>query len=134
MKVTKLIREYVEEQVSKVYDAKVNPYTEQAELDRQKVKAFTEELRVQQKAAIERFLSENELFEDDWRGLRRKTEACTSVPRFDYCNTQAMLDQKEWHIKNKQAKAAKIREIILNLELGANKQELNEMIAKLMEE
>lgn len=42
MKVTKLIREYVEERVSKVYDAKENPYAYQAELDKKKLEDFQE--------------------------------------------------------------------------------------------
>lgn len=134
MKVTKLIREYVEEQVSKVYNAKENPYSEQATLDRQKLKDFTHELHEQQKEAIVKFLSENELFEDDWRGFRRKTDASTNVPCFDYCKTQAIMDEKKWKEENERAKKAKIREIMLSLELGANRQELNDMISKLMED
>lgn len=133
MKVTKLIREYVEEQVAKVYDAKVNPYSEQAESDRQMLKAFEEKLRTQQREAIEKFISENELFEDCWGGLKPKTVS-TTVPGFTYTLTRAIIDEKKWKEENKKAKNAKVREIILTLELGANRQELNDMIAKLMEE
>lgn len=134
MKVTKLIREYITEEVSKVYNAKVNPYSEQAEIDRQKLKDFTAELSAQQKEAIEKFISENELFEDDWRGFRRKTTASTNVPCFDYCKTQAIIDEKKWNEENQRAKNAKIRDIVLSLELGANRQELNDMIAALINE
>jgi hypothetical protein len=133
MKVTKLIREYVEEQVAKVYDAKVNPYSEQAESDRQMLKAFEEKLRTQQREAIEKFISENELFEDGWGGLKPKTVS-TTVPGFTYTLTRAIIDEKKWKEENKKAKNAKVREIILTLELGANRQELNDMIAKLMED
>lgn len=133
MKVTKLIREYVEEQVSKVYDAKVNPYSEQAELDRKMLEAFEEELKDQQRKAIDKFLSENELFEDHWGGFRRK-EVCTSIPTFSYCLTQTMLDEKRWKEENHKNKRTKIREIMLALELGANRQELNDMIAALLKE
>lgn len=134
MKITKLIREYVEEQVSKVYDAKKNPYSEQATIDKQKLKDFTAELRQQQQILIDKFLSENEIFEDDWRGFRRKTTASTNVPSFDYCKTQAIMDEKKWTDENTKAKNAKIREIMINLELGANRQELSDMIASLMGE
>jgi hypothetical protein len=44
MKVTKLIREYVEEQVAKVYDSRENPYSAQADVDRQKLEALEQEL------------------------------------------------------------------------------------------
>ena len=133
MKVTKLLREYVEEQVGKVYDAKVNPYTKQADNDRQKLKAFEEKLRNQQRKEIDKFLSENKLFVDDWRGLR-PAEVGTSTPSFYGCKTQAMIDEKKWNENTKNAKNAKIREIMVSLELGANRQELTDMIAKLMEE
>lgn len=134
MKVTKLIREYVEEQVSKVYDAKVNPYFEQAELDRQKLKAFEEELKEQQYKALEKFFSENELFEDSgWSGLRPKTIS-TSIPSFRYSLTKAMLDEKKWNEENTKNKKAKIRDIMVALELGANRHELNDMITELLKE
>lgn len=133
MKVTKLIREYVTDEVGKVYNSKVNPYSEQAEIDRQKLKALTEELRTQQKESIEKFLSENEVFENGWGGVKRY-EIQTSVPIFSYLYTKAMLDEKNWKEDNKKAKDSKVRDIILSLELGANRQELNEMIAKLMED
>lgn len=134
MKITKLIREYVEEQVAKVYDARENPYTAQAEADKLKIEAFEEEIKTQQKEAIDKFLAENELFENDWRGTRRKTTMGTSTPCVSYYKTQAMLKSKEWQEENSRQKKAKTREIMLALELGANRKELDEMLAKLLEE
>ena len=134
MKITKLIREYVEEQVAKVYDARKNPYAEQAEQDKQKIEAFEQELRDQQKEALDKFLAENELFENDWRGTRRKATMGTSTPCVSYYKTQAMLKSKEWQEENSRQKKAKTREIMLALELGANRKELDEMLAKLLEE
>ena len=134
MKVTKLIREYVTEQVSKVYNDKVNPYSEQAELDRQKIEAFREELKNQQREAIEKFASENEVFEEGWRGAVNPFKVSTSVPSFHYVVTKAMMDEKKWREENEKAKLSKIREILLALELGANRQELNDMIAELLKE
>jgi hypothetical protein len=134
MKITKLIREYVEEQVAKVYDTKTNPYSEQAESDRQKLKAFTEELHKLQSEAIEKFRSENELFEYGWGELRSNIKVTTSVPSFNYYYTKAMVDERKWNEENKRNKKEKIREIMLALELGANRQELNDMITKLLGE
>lgn len=134
MKVTKLIREYVEEEVGKVYNAKVNPYSEQAELDRQKIKEFGDELRNKQKEMIEQFISETELFESTWSSGMRPYQIRTSTPSFSHLYTRAMFDEKEWNEENNQAKKAKVREIIISLELGATKNELNAMIAKLTEE
>jgi hypothetical protein len=45
-----------------------------------------------------------------------------------------MVDERTWNEENKKAKNAKIREIMLALELGANRQELNDMINKLLED
>lgn len=131
MKVTKLIREYVEEQVSKVFDAKENPYSKQAEIDRQKLKDFEEELKNQQRKSIEKFLSENELFNDYWDELRPAT-VNTSIPSFRHHVTKAIINEKEWKEENKKAKNAKIRDIILALELGANRKELQDMIEQLL--
>lgn len=132
MKVTKLIREYVEAQVSKVYDAKENPYSKQAEIDRQKLMDFEEELRNQQRELIEKFLSENELFRECWNELTPAT-VNTSIPSYRYYVTQAIINEKKWKEENKKEKNTKIRDIMLALELGANRQELNDMIQKLLD-
>jgi hypothetical protein len=132
MKVTKLIREYVEEQVAKVYNSKTNPYSEQAKLDRQMIEDFKTELHRQQKEAIEKFNSENELL-NSWNDYQ-PCKISTSVPGFSHCVTKAMMNEELWKKENARLKAAKIRDIMLALELGANRQELNDMIAKLMEE
>jgi hypothetical protein len=133
MKVTKLIREYVTDEVSKVYDAKVNPYSEQAKIDREILKTFTEYLRTQQRESIEEFISDKALFEECWKGVR-PYEISLSVPSFHYVKTQAMIDEKKWNEENTHAKNVKIRDIILSLELGANRQELNDMLAELLKE
>ena len=133
MKVTKLIREYVEEQVSKVYDAKQSPYAEQAKLDKQMIKDFENDLHKQQRELIETFLAKNQLL-DRYHNYQPLTTVSTHIPCFYYAYTQAMIDDEKWESENRKLKKDKIREIMLNLELGANRQELNEMIAKLMED
>lgn len=131
MKVTKIIREYVEEQVSKVYNSKVNPYSEQAKRDRKRLEDFEIELKDQQYDMISQFLSAGTYFEKHWDGMRPK-KVCTSTPTFSYTYTQAMLDEDQWNKDNAQKRNAKVREIIVALELGANRQELNDMIANLL--
>lgn len=133
MKVTKLIREYVTDEVSKVYDSKVNPYSEQAKLDKQMLDAFTELLRTQQRESIKAFMSENELFTEHWGEVKPYTISL-SVPSFSYIKTKAMLDEKKWNDNNIKAKNAKIRDIMVSLELGANRHELNAMLAELLKE
>lgn len=134
MKVTKLIREYVTDEVSKVYNAKVNPYSEQAKIDREKIEAFKEYLKVLQRVEIEKFISENVLFEEHWGGNIIPYEVSTSTPSFSYVRTQSMIDEKKWKEENTKAKNTKIRDIILSLELGATKKELETMLAELLKE
>lgn len=133
MKVTKFIREYVEEEVSKVFDNRVNPYLEQSLDDSDMINAFKEKLIAQQKKSIEDFMSQVNLFEKDHYGNVNRLKYSTSIPSFYNAKTQAMLNKENWDIENQRAKKAKIREIIIALELGASRKELNEMISKLLE-
>ena len=130
MKVTKLIREYVEEQVSKAYKAKENPYSEQAKIDKQKIKDFEKTLNDIAFNAVSEFLLNNEIFST----YNDEPITASSNPYFYYWQTKAMMDEKKWNEENTRQKNAKIKEIKLALELGANRQELNDMIAKLLEE
>ena len=132
MKVTKLIREYVEEQVSKVYDSKENPYSKQAELDKQKFEDFKKELLASQKKEIEKFFDENNVL-DGWSDYKPCTPSA-QIPGFSRCVTASMKCAEDWKKENIRQRNAKVREIILALELGANRQELNDMIAKLLED
>lgn len=134
MKVTKLIREFVEDEVSKVYDTKVNPYAEQARDDADVIQAFKEKLKAQQEETVEQFMAEVQLFDTDHRGNAHPYKVSYSIPSFYYAKTQAMINKEKWDANIKQAKKEKIREIILALELGANRQELLDMIAKLTED
>ena len=131
MKVTKLIREYVEEEVCKVYESKQNPYSEQANVDREKIEEFKKLLRNQQQELIDTFTSTTPLV--SWYNYEPTTVSAT-IPTFSGVVTQAMLDESNWRKENTRLKQAKIREIILNLELGANREELKAMIAELIKE
>lgn len=130
MKVTKLIREYVEEQVSKAYAAKHNPYSEQAKLDAQMIEEFKEKFEQIKLEAVTEFILKNKMF----NSYNKEPIIASVDPCFYRWRTKAMLDEQAWKDENNKLKQAKIREIMLNLELGANRQELNDMIAKLMEE
>ncbi len=132
MKVTKLIREYVEEQVSKVYESKENPYSEQANKDREKIGKLSEELKTQQKATLEKFISENEVYEKSWVNGIIPYKICTQTPSLSSMLTPAIISEKKWNEENIQAKNSKIRDIMVALELGANREELNHMIADLL--
>ena len=132
MKVTKLIREYVEEEVYKVYDSKQNPYSEQASIDRKKIADLRDLLINKQQELIDDFISSTPLFSKySTDEVAKITPAVTS---FYHMSTQAMVDEEKWERENARLKLAKVREIIVNLELGANREELKAMIAELIKE
>lgn len=134
MKVTKLIREYVTAKVEEVYSQKKSPYAEQAQKDREALKDLTNELLEMQKTRIQQFILEHELFEKSWTGTPKPYSISTHVPSFGYVHTQAMIDDENWQNELKAQKLARTREIMVALELGANRTELNEMIAALLKE
>lgn len=130
MKVTSNIREYIKEEISRILDSKVNPYSEQAKVDEKMIEDFCRELRDTQKAMVDQFIEDNELM-DSWRGRNTKYIATISTPILGHAVTPAMLKAKEWEEENHKYKASKTREIIAKLELGANRSELEAMLAEL---
>jgi hypothetical protein len=120
----------VEEQVSKAYATKQNPYSEQAKLDAQMIEDFIKRFEQIKLEAVQEFILKNQLFSN----YDKTPIIATSDPYFSRWRTQAMLDEQTWKNENNKLKNLKIREIMLALELGANRQELNDMIAKLLEE
>ena len=132
MKVTKLIREYVEEQVSKAYAARKNPYSDMAKLDNEKLEDYQKLLHKQQREFLDAIQRELPLF-NRWNN-EPVDHISTNCPCLASYKTFAMRQAGEWDRENKQLKNAKIREILLNLELGATRKELDEMLAKVLEE
>ena len=132
MKVTSNIREYIKAEIAKIFDGKVNPYTEQAENDKKMIEAFSQHLRVIQQEMIDQFITDNNLFE--YNRYTDKVDRCiihASSGSFHNVYTPAMLDAKKWDEERATNKASKTREIIAKLELGANRQELEDMLAEL---
>jgi hypothetical protein len=133
MKVTTNIRAYITAEVDKIFAAKVNPYGEQAELDQKMIAEFCDELRVAKHDMIDRFIEENELV-DTWRYGGGKYEFKMSNISFSHAATPTMIKAREWEKNNAECKVYKTREIIAKLELGANRQELDAMLAELLME
>lgn len=130
MKVTANIREYIRAEVTKILDAKVNPYAEQAEIDKQKMEDFCKELRDIQRRMIDQFVKDNQIV-DSWRGRNSTFTADVSSPSFHYAKTPAMLESEKWEKEHNEYKVSKTREIIAKLELGANRMELEAMLDEL---
>jgi hypothetical protein len=130
MRVTKLIREYVEDRVSAAYNAKENPYAWQAELDQKKLEDLQSLLHKQQKEFLDAILKELELF-NYWNNepVEHIPTRCPSITSY---KTTAMRQKDEWDRENARLKKAKIRDIMLALELGASRKELEDMLAELL--
>ena len=130
MKVTKLIREYVEDEVRKAFDDKKNPYSEQAKKDRELIESFKAQLRAEQQEKINAFIETTGML-DAWRDFK-PYRVDSSAPAFTAAATPAMMQEAKFKEKIVQAKKNRTREIMLQLELGANRAELNEMLSNLL--
>ena len=129
MRVTKLIREYVETEVAKVYETKT-PDEVAYDMFRKKIADFREKVNDEMYHAIEEAIA---LFREE-HNIPKDVE----IFRTDY----NLINDKDWNsaIRDKSEKAKKqrleqrdnkIKDILLNLELGATKADLDRMIAEL---
>ena len=133
MRVTRLIREYVEEQVSAIPKFK-NPTPEE-----QEYKALTSNLSNFQNSvdkeidasvaeAIENFRMTHNLGEDVKIEVSCHTKVTWSAYNSDLADRSRKAERER-----KDARDNAIKEILLNLELGADRKALDEMLKKLAE-
>ena len=129
MKVTKLIREYVETEVAKAYEKKAPEEVAYDKLSK-KIASFREKVSAEMyfaiEEAIERFREEHNIPEDVQ--LFRTNHSLVAVNDWD-----SVIRKNSETAKNKrlEERDKKVKEILLNLELGATKAELDEMLAHL---
>lgn len=129
MRVTKVIKEYIEEQVGKIYAEKT---VEEKEYDclTQKlcdfVNAVDEEVNNFVDEAIARFREENNIPLD----VELKHSHYTAVTKSAY-HTELRINSDKARDSRIKEKNEKIRDIILTLELGGTKADLDRMIAEL---
>lgn len=130
MKVTKLIREYVKAEVSKVYDAIPNPYEEADKELKEKYKALCELLEHEAGFKLTEFMNQNEI--THWNGSKYSAdEFCIRFPTPKYPNTDNCCKFRENICAQKEAK---IRDILITLELGATKDDLVNLIEQMKAE
>lgn len=131
MKITRLVREYVTDEVHKAFYAKENPYAAQAKADEESIRDFKRLLKEQQEAAVKEFVSRHEVY-SSWSGGPYGVSSC--VPSFHDMETPAMKKSKEWEKDRANKEVRKVRDILVALELGANRDELKAMIEELLNE
>ena len=129
MKVTKLIKEYVETEVAKAYEKKTPEEVAYDKLSK-KIASFREKVSAEMyfaiEEAIERFREEHNIPEDI--KLFRTNYSLVNVNDWD-----SVIRKNSDIAKNKrlEERDKKVKEILLNLELGATRVELDEMLSHL---
>lgn len=129
MRVTKIIREYVEEAVNGIY----NPLIKNCDGDyyekKKEVEEILEKMADEFDAAAKKVIKENGFSIDSWND-REKT-IITYTCNFGGKESMPILEKRR---KLRDEKTRKIQDILVNLELGGTKAELDEMLKKIKEE
>lgn len=126
MRVTKIIREYVEEAVNEIYDPIIGNCSKDYSEKKNEVEDILEKMADEFDAAAKKVIKEHGFTIDSWSGEEKHIIGYT-------CN----FGKKEYEsIANKRnelrdEKRRKIKDILVNLELGGTKAELDEMLKAL---
>ena len=136
MKVTKLIREYVEEQVASVYAPAIKKLEDQQkeeakerEAAKERIKQIVEEAEAKAIMTLETEFPSYITRPMGYNHSKFYNMVCASSSP-EYYNPE--LEQRIFDLKTAKVKA--IKSILTDLELGATRKELDEMIAKLLVE
>lgn len=128
MRVTKIIKEYVEETVNGIYDPIIQNCSKEYSEKRNEVEEILEKMVNEFDVAAKKVIKEHGFTIDSWYGREEHIVGHT-------CN----FGKKEYEsIANKRnelrdEKRRKIQDILVNLELGGTKAELDEMLKNLRE-
>ena len=129
MRVTKIIREYVEETVNGIYDPIIGNCSKDYSKKKNEVEDILEKMVDEFNTAAKKMIEEHGFTIDSWCGEEKHIISYT-------CN----FGKKEYEsIANKRnelrdEKRRKIQDILVNLELGGTKAELDEMLKNIREE
>lgn len=132
MRVTKLIREYVEDSVREVYAPKINACGADYRKKTDEVNTILTKMADEFNAVAKEVIKESGLSVDIEYGTEDKEVTIVSY--------RSRFGNKEYAAVAKEIDALvcerneKIREILLTLELGGTKAELDEMLKKIKEE
>ena len=129
MRVTKIIKEYVEETVNGIY----NPIIENCSKDYSKKKNEVEEILEKMvdefNAAAKKVIKEHGFTIDLWCGKEKHIISYTC--NFGDKEYKSVADKRN---ELRDEKRRKIQDILVNLELGGTKAELDEMLKNIREE
>ncbi|MBQ5871453.1 MAG: hypothetical protein IIW69_03455 [Bacteroidaceae bacterium] len=134
MRVTKYIKDYVTEEVSRIYNAKKNPFEEEYKAQEKLISSFAITLDAELCSRSIAFAQENGF--TNYRGGEWSIENYSHHKSYTYGMYPSCKNEFEnWRKANEEAKQDKIREILISLELGeTSKSELTNLIANLTAE
>jgi hypothetical protein len=125
MRVTKTIREYIENQVQKKYEERIAAVSKKYNSERKAIDDKCKEFVKEANEKMRDFISENY---PNWIKDGANT---TLIRHYEIYNEKATMSiRSEKDILNREIKNH-ITEIILTLELGGSKQELQDMLNKI---
>jgi hypothetical protein len=129
MRVTKIIREYVEETVNEIYNPLIKNCSKDYSEKKNEVEDILGKMTKEFDAAAKKVIKEHGFTVNSWNGEEKHIVSYT-------CNfgEKEYVPVREKNRKLNDEKRQKIQDILVNLELGGTKAELDEMLKNIREE
>lgn len=128
MRVTKIIREYVEDKVNKVYQPRIDAIRLRQKPIQEEIEAQLTELRKATDKAAAAIIAEYPDFMFVGGGYYGDMKYIRSYASVEYKNRHIRTQEEEGLLN---ARNNKIQEILVSLEMGASKDDLDEMLKNL---
>ena len=129
MRVTKVIRDYVEETVNGIYDPIIRDCSKDYSKRKEEVEGIIAKMTNEFNTAIEKVINEHGFTINSWNGEKRQIINYTCY--FGNKEYELIADKRN---ELRDEKRRKIQDILVNLELGGTKAELDEMLKNIREE
>ena len=129
MRVTKIIREYVEETVNGIYDPIIGNCSKDYSKKKNEVEDILEKMVDEFNTAAKKVIKEHGFTIDSWCGEEKHIISYTC--NFGKEEFKSVADKRN---ELRDEKRRKIQDILVNLELGGTKAELDEMLKNIREE
>ena len=129
MRVTKIIKEYVEETVNGIYNPIIENCSKDYSEKKNEVEEILEKMVDEFNAAAKKVIKEHGFTIDSWNGEEKHIINYTC--NFGKKEYGSITDKRN---ELRDEKRRKIQDILVNLELGGTKAELDEMLKNIREE
>ena len=129
MRVTKIIREYVEETINEIYDPIIGNCSNDYSEKKNEVEEILEKMVNEFDATAKKVIKEHGFTINSWYGKEQHIVGYTC--NFGDEEFKSVADKRN---ELRDEKRRKIQDILVNLELGGTKAELDEMLKNIREE